>query len=92
MSLDENATVVSIDGVGAFDLISRNAIVWGLMAVEHGDGMWPFIRESNGRPSSYLWEDDRGVTHDISQEGGEQRSTHALLLQLGSAQEFEVDL
>ena len=30
-SLDEDATVVSIDGVGAFDLISRNAMVSGLM-------------------------------------------------------------
>ena len=44
-SLDENATVVSIDGVGAFDLISRNAMVSGLMAMENGDRMWPFIRE-----------------------------------------------
>ena len=72
-SLDENATVVSIDGVGAFDLISRNAMVSGLMAMENGDRLWPFIREFYGRPSSYLWEDDRGVTHDIPQgEGGEQ--------------------
>ena len=30
-SLDEDATVVSIDGVGAFDLISRNAMVSGLI-------------------------------------------------------------
>ena len=30
----ENATVVSIDGVGAFDLISRNTMVSGLMAME----------------------------------------------------------
>ena len=32
-SLDENANVVSIDGVGSFDLISRNAMVSGLMAM-----------------------------------------------------------
>ena len=48
-SLDENATVVSIDGVGAFDLISRNAMVSGLMAMENGDRVWPFIRELYGR-------------------------------------------
>ena len=48
--LDEDATVVSIDGVGAFDLISRNAMVSGLMAMEHGDRLWPFIREFYGRP------------------------------------------
>ena len=32
-SLDENATVVSIDGVGSFDLISRNATVSGLTSM-----------------------------------------------------------
>ena len=29
--LDDNATVVSVDGVGAFDLISRNSMLSGLM-------------------------------------------------------------
>ena len=57
-SLDEDATVVSMDGVGAFDLISRNVMVSGLMAMERGDRLWPFIREFYGRPSSCLWEDD----------------------------------
>ena len=48
-------------------------MVSGLIAMENGDRMWPFIREFHGRPSSYLWEDERGVTHDIPQgEGGEQ--------------------
>ena len=72
-SLNEDATGVSIDGVGAFDLISRNAMVSGLMAMEHGDTLWPFVRQFYGQPSSYLWEDDCEITHDISQgEGGEQ--------------------
>ena len=62
-SLDENTTVVSIDGVGAFDLISR---VSGLMAMENGDRMWPFIREFCGRPSSFLWEDEQpGSAHEF---------------------------
>ena len=66
-SSDENAT----NGVGVFDLISRNAMVSGLMAMENGTRCG--IREFYGRPSSYLWEDDRWVTHDIHQgEGGEQ--------------------
>ena len=47
-SLDEDATVVSIDGVGAFDLISRNAMVSGLMAMEHGDTLWPFVCQFYG--------------------------------------------
>ena len=40
-SLDENATMVSIDHERAFDLIFRIAMVSGLMAKEHGDRMWP---------------------------------------------------
>ena len=56
-SLDEDATVVSIDGVGAFDLISRNAMVSGLMDMS----VIIFV------------EDDCGITHNIPQgEGGEQ--------------------
>ena len=67
-SVDEDATVVSIDGVGAFDLM-----VSGLMAMEHGDTLWPFVRQFYGQPSSHLWEDDCGITHDTLQgEGGEQ--------------------
>ena len=43
------------------------------MAMERGDRLWPFIRDFYGRPSSYLWENDRRVIHDIPQgEGGEQ--------------------
>ena len=54
------------------------AMVSELMEMERGDRLWPFIHEFYGRLSSYLWEDDRGVTHDIPQgEGGEQ-ATHAI--------------
>ena len=49
---------MSIDGVGAYDLISRNA---------------PFVRCFYGSPSTYLWEDEMGVTQSFPQgEGGEQ--------------------
>ena len=33
----------------------------------------PFVSTFYGRPSTYLWEDELGVVHDIQQgEGGEQ--------------------
>ena len=38
---DERATVVSIDGVGAYDLISRNAMMEGLLRMEEGDQILP---------------------------------------------------
>ena len=58
--LDEEATVVSVDGIGAFDLISRNAMMLGLRFMVDGDRMLPFVRAFYGQPSSCLREDDVG--------------------------------
>ena len=64
---------MSIDGVGAYDLISRNAMLEGLFRLEGGDQILPFVRCFYGSPSTYLWEDEMGVTQSIPQgEGGEQ--------------------
>ena len=55
--------MLSVDGVGAFDLISRAAYRW-----------WgvPRVRDSVLR-STYFWEDDSDVNHEIVQgEGGKQ--------------------
>ena len=49
---DTNAetTVVSVDGVGAFDLISRNSMLQGLLTLEQGDQILPFVRQFYGCP------------------------------------------
>ena len=52
-----NATVVTVDGVGAYDLISRSALLEGLLRMENGDQILPFARCFYGSPSTYLWED-----------------------------------
>ena len=71
--VDERATIVSIDGIGAYDLISRNAMLQGLLMMEDGDRVLPFVRCFYGSPSTYMWEDEMGVSQDIPQgEGGEQ--------------------
>ena len=71
--LDPEATIISIDGVGAHDHISRNATLEGVLRMEDGDQLVPFVRCFYGSPSTYLWEDEMGVTHEIHQgEGGEQ--------------------
>ena len=71
--VDPLATVVSIDGVGAFDLVSRSSMLRGLLGVEGGGAVLPFVRQFYGGPSSFLWDDASGATHDIAQgEGGEQ--------------------
>ena len=70
---DPRSTVISVDGVSAFDLISRESMMHGLMRVAGGGEVLPFVRQFYGQPSQYLWEDDEGITHTIPQgEGGEQ--------------------
>ena len=71
--LSPEVTVTSIDGVGAYDLISRNAMLEGLLRMEGGDQILPFVRMFYSGPSTYLWEDEMGVTQHIAQgAGGEQ--------------------
>ena len=52
---DAEATVVSIDGVGAHDLISRQAMREGLQEMER-DQILPFVGMFYGSSSTYLWE------------------------------------
>ena len=66
-------TVLSIDGIGAFDLVSRESMMRGLLSVEGGHAALPFVRQFYGAPSTYLWQDDMDVVHEVHQgEGGEQ--------------------
>ena len=51
---DAEATVVSIDGVGAHDLISRQAMLEGLLRMESGDQILPFVRMFHGSPSTFF--------------------------------------
>ena len=71
--VDGRATILSIDGIGAFDLVSRGAMLEGLRTMEGGGDALPFVMQFYGSPSTYLWEDEEGVNHEIPQgEGGEQ--------------------
>ena len=42
-SVDGNATVLSIDGVSAFDMVSRRAMLAALERVPGGDQILPFV-------------------------------------------------
>ena len=52
--LDPSATILSVDGVGAFDLVSRNAMLQGLMGMEGGDRILPFVRMFYGGAVHFL--------------------------------------
>ena len=62
-----NTTIVSVDGVSAYDTKSREAMMQGLLDMEGGETVLPFVRQFYGRVSQYLWEDDAGVTHSIQE-------------------------
>ena len=51
--MDEATTILSVDGVGAFDLISRSAMKQGLVDMPDGVKVLPFVRMFYGTPSNF---------------------------------------
>ena len=54
--LNPRTTVTSIDGISAYDLISRQAMLEGVKRIARGSAS-PIVSMFHGQPSSYLWED-----------------------------------
>ena len=76
--LDESATLLSVDGVGAFDFVSRKAMLQGLLNMEGGDNLLPLARQFYGSPSTFLWKDEMGtVNHVKSRAKVVSRATHS---------------
>ena len=67
---DASATIVSVDGVEAYNLVSRTAMLRGLLDMEEGDKLLPFVRLFCSDPSTFLWDDEVGDTHEIWQGEG----------------------
>ena len=66
-------TILSVDGVGAYDNISRNSMLQGFRDVPEANRCLPFVKMFYGAPSHYIWHSATGEAHIISQaEGGEQ--------------------
>ena len=71
--MDPRATVLSIDGIGAYDHVLRSAMLSKLHEAESLHGLIPFVRMVYARPSCYHWQDEEGRCRQIHQhEGGEQ--------------------
>ena len=71
--LDLRATVLSVDGVGAYDHVLRSSMLGKLMEVPQLRPLIPFVRSTYAHPTSYEWEDQHGTRHQVWQhEGGEQ--------------------
>ena len=67
------ATVLSVDAVGAFDHVSRGAMLGALHARPQLQPLLAFARQFYAAPSTYTWYDEADRAHVICQgEGGEQ--------------------
>ena len=65
--------ILSLDGVGAYDHIRRSAMLDKLRTTPALATLLPFTKLFYGSPSTYLWTDAAGTTHQVRQgEGGEQ--------------------
>ena len=70
---DRRTTVLSIDGMGAYDHISRASMLEALRAHAPLTGLLPFASLFYGQASRYTYYDEAGVGHEVLQgEGGEQ--------------------
>ena len=70
---DPRTTILSIDGVGAYDHISRRCMREGLRDEAALLPLLPYVAQFYGSPSTYLFFDESGCPSDIHQgEGGEQ--------------------
>ena len=80
---DDNprVTVLSVDGVGAYDHVLRATMLSKLREVPGLQSLLPFVRQAYSSPSSYTWEGEEGQRNTIEQhEGGEQGDLHALAI------------
>ena len=70
---DPRTTVLSVDGVGAYDHISRQSMLSTLADRPALAGLLPYAALFYGSPSTYVFYDAEGHAHDVQQgEGGEQ--------------------
>ena len=71
--MDEDTTIASLDGVGAYDHVSRACFLEELSSNPELEPILPFVRLWYSRPSTYTWRDEAGQVHQIPQaEGVEQ--------------------
>ena len=56
-------TVLSVDGVGAYDQVLRATMLSKLREVPGLQSLLPFVRQAYSSPSSYSWEDEKGQRH-----------------------------
>ena len=66
-----SATVLSVDGIGAYDNVLRATMLGRLERMPRARAILPFVRLSYAQPSTYSWFDEEGERKVVTQaEGG----------------------
>ena len=71
--LNPRTTVLSIDGVGAYDHVFRSSMLRKLYEVENLRRLLPFVRGVYSQPSTYHWQDEDGTQRVIDSAWGTGR-------------------
>lgn len=71
--LDARTTILSLDAIGAYDHVSRGAMLAGLQRDPQLTPLHAYAHQWYGAPSTYIWTDDRGQSHGILQAEGEEQ-------------------
>ena len=80
----QSGTVISVDGVGAYDQIYHSSIFQGLHGCPALVPLIPLVRMFYGGDKTYLFYDDSSQAHLICQaEGGEQGTSMPGLFAIG---------
>ena len=73
---DDRATILKVDGIGAYDHVLRSAMMGRLITMPQAQSLLPFVQMSYGTPLSYSWFDDEGRRRVVTQaEGGASKAT-----------------
>ena len=68
-------TILSIDGVGAYDTISRNSMLSGLLHTPEANRCLPFVRLWYTTASEYVWHDATAPSTPIHKQRGVNKGT-----------------
>ena len=80
---NHNATVLSVDGIGACDHVLRASMLGRLATTPGGARILPFVRLSFASPSRYSWLDGKGQRWTVVQVGGEEQGDPLITLKPG---------
>ena len=88
---DERATILSVDGIGAFDFFSRESMMRALLEVEGGGKVLPFVRQFYGSLQHISGKTKRETAHFIPHGvgGGTRRPPMLALFSLGQHRALE---